>query len=135
MWCVYTYTYTCMYGKILIGKWPCTCVYVLCTCMMCTHISAGTINQFSFQIRLSLIEQANRLITGSNQVSRTGSTPTFLPRTCSPWFHGNIVDAPFTFKKVIKIIPQSNTVQYYRYTVHVQVYVCNMNVFVLYSLL
>ena len=36
MWCVHIYT--CTYGRLLLGKWPCTCVCVLCTCVVCIHI-------------------------------------------------------------------------------------------------
>ena len=38
MWCVYTYTHVCTYGRLLLGKWPCTCVCLLCTCVVCIHI-------------------------------------------------------------------------------------------------
>ena len=35
---VCVHIYTCTNGRLLLGKWPCTCVCVLCTCVVCIHI-------------------------------------------------------------------------------------------------
>ena len=86
VWYVYTYTHVCTYGRLLLEKWPCTCVCVLCTCVVCIHINMygrlytlreGTMNSYGRMgwgrdLNVMLLEVSERR---GNISQDTGNTP------------------------------------------------------------